>query len=50
MIPAYPTNAASTAPADEEPRFFVNDDFDAATDPDWWLDLGHVDLPLGLSV
>jgi hypothetical protein len=30
---------------DVRPRFFLDDDFDASTDADWWLDLGRVDLP-----
>jgi hypothetical protein len=47
MIPtAHTTDHVSPTTADDtRPRFFLDDDFDASTDGDWWLDLGRVDLP-----
>ena len=47
MIPT-PTNSdhtPQTGADDSRPRFFLDDDFDATTDGEWWLDLGRVDLP-----
>jgi hypothetical protein len=46
MIPTTPTDHDQAIHADDNgPRFFLNDAFDATTDGDWWLDLGHIDLP-----
>lgn len=39
----------TTAPDDTTPRFFIDDAFDASADGDWWLDLGHIDLPNGVA-
>ncbi len=48
MIPTAPTDLNQTTYANpSQPRFFLNDAYDANTDGDWWLDLGSVDLPTG---
>jgi hypothetical protein len=49
MTPALPTDTPNI-PADDQPRYFLDDDFDATADADWWLGQGHVDLPTALSV
>jgi hypothetical protein len=47
MIPTAPFDPNQPTSADDtSPRFFLDDSYDATSDSDWWLDLGHVDLPL----
>jgi hypothetical protein len=51
MIPTISSDQNLPIPADDtRPRFFVDDAFDPTTDSDWWLDLGHVDLPVQQAV
>jgi hypothetical protein len=51
MIPTTPFDPNYPTPADDtRPRFFVDDSFDPTPDSDWWLDLGHVDLPVQQAV
>ena len=45
MFPWIPADQIRTTPADEPPRFFLDDTYDSSVDADWWLDLGRVDLP-----
>ena len=50
MIPTAPDDHAQFDTADDRPRFFLDDAYDAGTDSDWWLDLGRVDLPTAPTV
>lgn len=45
MIPTTPADHTQPAGTDVQPRFFLDDAYDAGTDADWWLDLGRVDIP-----
>lgn len=40
----------ATLPDDTAPRYFIDDTYDCPTDGDWWLDLGHIDLPTAVAV
>lgn len=51
MIPTVPSDPTpNTASDDTTPRFFLDDAFDSPADGDWWLDLGHIDLPTAVAV
>jgi hypothetical protein len=50
MIPNTPADHSPTTGTDVQPRYFLDDAFDAGTDADWWLDLGRVDLPASPAV
>jgi hypothetical protein len=45
MIPNTPADYMQPTSTDDQPRYFLDDSFDASTDGDWWLDLGCVNLP-----
>ena len=51
MIPTIPADhTPNTVTDDATPRFFLDDTFDSTADGDWWLDLGHIDLPTHMAV
>ena len=45
MIPTVTFDYSPSAAADDQPRYFLNDAYDAAADDDWLLDLGSVNVP-----
>lgn len=49
-VTAMTDTTPTTASDDTTSRFFIDDTFDSPTDGDWWLDLGHIDLPNAVAV
>jgi hypothetical protein len=45
MFANAPIDYTQSTSTDDQPRYFLDDTFDASTDSDWWLDLGCVNLP-----